>query len=183
MTKNDTLRGEENTFFQGLDKNTTLKYASDGVNDWKEIYKRIRETEDKLVEDVVVNSNSALRVREKNLSKNKWCKLHRTNTHSNEECLTQRNLKEKSEAGGRKINSVGSYSLPIINVLISKLKNSVNITIDSGSSISLINKEIVQQMNLKILKTEPIHPKLANGMSIEISEICVIELKNKENQK
>ena len=110
---------------------------------------------------------------------NKWCTLHRTNTHDNYQCLAQQNRKEK-ESYENKSLTIKPNDFKIEekhgNIeLLGKFENQkVSIGIDTGSTFTFINPQLTRPPAIKKIN-EPIELKTANGTTAHVNEETKID--------
>ncbi|KAG0439297.1 hypothetical protein DMUE_2531 [Dictyocoela muelleri] len=136
----------EETFMNGIPKELILKYSEMGLYDANSIMKRISETE-KLYEtfETVSLSNSTEQfkgLQANTLYKSKWCKLHKSKSHSDQECIAQRKqIKRdfKNKKLGR-INNVETYTLSYL--YINYNNKPIKFLLDSGANLSYIKQSL-----------------------------------------
>ncbi|KAG0441656.1 hypothetical protein DMUE_0885 [Dictyocoela muelleri] len=171
----------------GLPKELILKYSELGLYDANSIMKRISETE-KLCETFETTSSPSTiqqtkLFRDKPLYKSKWCKLHKSRSHSDQECIVQNKrfgTNDKSKGG---INNLETYSLPYLFINSSNDKP-LKILIDSCASFSLISDSYCKKLELSKNECQPFYVKLANGSKCVINRytnICIFDIDNKTN--
>jgi hypothetical protein len=109
--------------------------------------------------------------------KSKWCKLHRTATHSDQECFKQQRKKPDESKKTMLIKEQTSQQDLI------KLHAYINdtpciVVIDIGSQHSFINKKVSERFKKdEIIKTTPLTIEMANGEHVIIKEKMNIGLR------
>lgn len=116
------------------------------------------------------------------------CKLHKTNTHTDDECLVQKKKKYPLKRENKEEMKVIKESDNCLNSIYfgCMLNNSRNIykaLIDSGSTKSYISNRIVEKENLNVCNYESFRVILANGNEEIVMSSTVINLINKGSQK
>jgi hypothetical protein len=185
ISKLELAKREEKAFLCGLDKNTTLKFASEGVSDYKIIYKRIKDIENILMENLQFGTPACKEKDQKQWTR-KWCKLHRTSSHNNDECITQmrerRSDKKNNYKDDKKERSkINNVNYSFLSTLHCKFKNSLintEIMLDTGSSISLIRKDIAKKADLNIVKTIIFNARLADNSTMKIDEPATVNVES-----
>lgn len=97
-----------------------------------------------------------------------WCTVHQTDSHASEECKAR--YKKRKLSNKRRIIS---YSVSHLNpqrsrvltitVSINKATEGTETVVDTGSSISLINKQFAQQLQLKQNHKHRVHITSVEG--------------------
>ena len=128
-----------------------------------------------LVESSNGNRDTKAKDHERQKWHGKWCRVHRTNTHDNSECLSQRKGRTSGEFRGNsgdrkdeKLNIIDSCSLPSIYLYIPSFDNYVTATIDSGATLSLINEKLANRLGKLITNCPEFEIKLANRSILKV---------------
>ncbi|KAI5150825.1 hypothetical protein ENBRE01_1736 [Enteropsectra breve] len=109
---------EEEAFLDGLSKETRLEMLRLGIKGAKAILQHVSRVEEEFLRDPVLmegqleqKSTESLETvspynhRINHAKSTKWCSMHKTATHGNEECLAQQTRKQqKTELRGDKTN-------------------------------------------------------------------------------
>lgn len=128
-----------------------------------------------------------------------WCNLHKTNTHSNEECLLQKNQikttssnleNHKDKRSEKKINLIRdnlsyskSYAFKVFPMYNKNIQ--MKAIIDSGSSKTHINESIAIKLQLKTKQTPKNRVVLADGSHKTFDKAINLEFRtgNHKNYK
>ncbi|KAG0435475.1 Retrovirus-related Pol polyprotein from transposon 17.6, partial [Dictyocoela muelleri] len=155
-TKKEILRIKNEALISVIDENVLLKLALDGITEPDKVYERINDFE-KFLLSKIKDIKSMNKIEQKKV-KNKWCDLHKSKSHSNDQCLVQ-----KKDAKN-KINHINDYTLLyiFINSLFSKY---TKVLIDSGASKSFINFDIINKKGISFSKESKINIKTATGQT------------------
>ncbi|KCZ74793.1 hypothetical protein H311_04239, partial [Anncaliia algerae PRA109] len=190
IIKNYTLREEnEKTnehFIQNLNASCRIQLFNKGIETVSEIIRTIQSTEqmiEQLYKEQEPDSTDIIKPMYQTKDNNKeirrkfWCKLHKTNTHSNEECLVQKNQiktkasnseHHKDQRSEKKINLIKD-DFPYLKTYMFKIfpmynKNiQMKAIIDSGSSKTYINENIAIKFRLKTKQISKNRVILADG--------------------
>ncbi|KAG0439588.1 hypothetical protein DMUE_2327 [Dictyocoela muelleri] len=143
-SKKEILRITNETFINGIDEKVLLKIIADGITEPEKIFERINEVEKFILSRTNTNIHKEKFPVQKINSKynKKWCKFHQSKTHNDDECLVQKNSKNK-------INNIKNYLLPFIYAK-SPLSRNIKILIESGASSSFINANLIEEKLKKI---------------------------------
>jgi hypothetical protein len=113
-------------------------------------------------------------------SKKKWCRVHKTNTHSNEECYRQKTRNSLPKDDKNKNLIVTELGKTITTIKLDGIINNlpVKCVVDTGANKNYINKELVSKLGLepKDMKEES-KVEFANGETEVIKEYVDTELK------
>lgn len=188
LTKDEATLKEEYYFVKGLDRNCYLKFIKEGIKDSTTIFNRINETENMIQNFLLAEGESGFSfkpiIKEENKTAlKKWCKVHKTTSHSNEECLVQQKTNKKNTDNKKKneINMVDSYHLLFLNLKIPKLKLVVKALVDTGSSVTLIDQDTAIKSKFKIIETEEKTVKLANNTETTLKNKVELRTNTGEN--
>lgn len=86
----------------------------------------------------------------KRTEKQKWCKLHRTRSHSNDECIKQKEYKQQNNF--KQGNLILREPESNINTLALKGKiegKELNFIFDTGAQFNYINEKIAMKLKLR----------------------------------
>ncbi|KCZ81971.1 hypothetical protein H312_00614 [Anncaliia algerae PRA339] len=92
LSEKEQTRKINETFMHGLDQECRLKFIEEGVSSIQTILQRINEAENFIIQlSSKSKTNEEPKTRTSQHSKaTKFCRYHRTSTHSNEECIAQK---------------------------------------------------------------------------------------------
>ncbi|KAG0436291.1 hypothetical protein DMUE_4294 [Dictyocoela muelleri] len=109
-SQNELKRIHDDSFLCGIENLILTKFISDGISDAMTVFERIFKTEKFIISKIPKKNEKHTRhefPKQHNTSK-RYCLLHKTRTHSNEECLTQGKNHEKAK------KKFSNYVLPYI---------------------------------------------------------------------
>ncbi|KAG0431805.1 hypothetical protein DMUE_5541, partial [Dictyocoela muelleri] len=138
-TKAEIGRKFDRDFMNRLPNELILKYSELGIYDAETIIKRTSDTEkllqtfDTLSEHKTINTKIGYEIK----SEQKLCKVHRSRTHNDKVCISQRTSRAKNEIKDRnnEVNNITRYILPYLFIGINS-SNHLKILLDSGANIS-----------------------------------------------
>lgn len=165
---------------QGLDKRLILRYASEGITEYSDILLRIQTTENALISQTATSSSEEKKYN--NLQK-KWCKVHKTTSHDNRECVSQRSVFSKQEfrKGGKSdqkqnsINNVEYLSLPFL-MLENSCFNNIKALVDSGANHSFISYKIAETLKIPKKISGKKEVELADGSITQTHYYIVLDI-------
>jgi hypothetical protein len=174
----------EESFYNGLSRRTQLEMARLNVKSLGEMYQIIFTTESTMIEQIKANSARKKKVydespkhynnnfrsdkSEHNHKQRKYCKLHKTSSHGDEECRAQNKLEHKKSGS----NTIKEPKSPKNFIeLEGKIdEKRVKVLFDTGSTYNYINKNIIKELNKKPIDTETNTVELANGSNVAINQ-------------
>jgi hypothetical protein len=112
----------------------------------------------------------------------KWCRVHKTNTHSNDECFKQKQMKKPTNEKERNlIVKELCNGISQINLEGSIQDLPVKCIVDTGAQKNYIRSEIACKLNIKPNKMEEgTIVQFANGETEKVEQFIETELKLKE---
>lgn len=177
-----TQKKIKEVFLKNLNKNTKLLALDKDLSEPLEIVEYISQRDEIIQEDRMrFRNNSNKKNFTSNSEKNKkYCKYHKTNYHSTEECNFLKNKEKNKDSSAYSFSEIlPKFKLPTINTQINNLTNRA--LIDTGATENFISKKLVNKLNLKTRKIKSRKIELANTAIVETSEMVNIELKIKNS--
>ncbi|KAG0420474.1 Transposon Tf2-6 polyprotein [Dictyocoela roeselum] len=180
----------QEAFFNGLSKRCQLEMARLNIHDCTDIYSIINTTEETMIEQIKSMKTDTRRQPRRNdetgrrhdtnttPNKNsKFCEFHKVTTHDTKECRAR---KKSSETIGNRKNRPEETKMLAIKetpVKASALETNgyidgtkVNLTFDTGSAYSYIDKGLVEKLKLESVAADKRKSVTVNGCEILTSE-------------
>lgn len=192
LTEAQQMEKKEEVFYSGLANETKLEITRLNIHRFSDIYRIIDETEKLIIQQNkntrqhYTNDNTEIPHEHKNNNRtNKYCSLHKTRSHSNEECRSRNqgntNNKRESKTYALMENKITPRN---IELPIQIKDHNALALIDTGSVHNYISQKTVVKSNLTTEKLKPSAvAELANGDSLEIQHYTKIQfsIKNDRN--
>ena len=165
MTEGEYLAKIEEAFIAGLAPKTAIEIVKLSLNSSEQILERTSRIEEEIVAEINKEEKTERNRQHghENRDQRMWCSIHRTNTHSTENCRSRRNTRSSQNSNPNNFITEPATETNLITLEGSIVSHRVTCLLDTGAEGNYIGNRVVQLAKLQPKKIIPVYAELANN--------------------